>query len=260
MEDLTFRLDALPSVKGSTIDFEGPLTLILQLLSKNRIEIKDVSISQILDQYMAWLDRMKAMDLEVATEFVTMASHLVYIKARSLLNDEEAVEEMEELVSSLELLRAREQWESLKEVTAVLAEMFREGSGQLPKPRSPLPDVPFKNEPEEPESLIKAFIAALELSEDEERRIAVKPVPMPVKITYSVDAASAHIVQLMMDKGELPAQELFAMAESRSELVAMFLAVLDLAAGGGLAIRGYGEDVVFAPVSASGAEDVDGAS
>ncbi len=254
MEDLTFKLDGIPGTRGSTIDFEGPLTLILQLLSKNRIEIKDVSISQILDQYMAWLAQMKAMDLEIATEFVTMASHLVYIKARSLLNDDEAIQEMEELVSSLELLKAREQWESLKDITAVLSEMYREGSGQLPKPRSPLPDVPFKNEPEEPESLMAALLSVFRLSESDERRLTAKPVPMPVKISYSVDAASGHILQLMRDKGSVSASELFSLAGSRSEVVAMFLAVLDLASAGRLSINGTGEELSFSPVTANPTE------
>ena len=78
-------------------DFEGPLDLILHLLSKNKMEIKDIQISVILEQYMEWMDTRKELDLEVASEFVTMASHLVYIKSRMLLsiNDEEALSEME---------------------------------------------------------------------------------------------------------------------------------------------------------------------
>ena len=73
-------------------DFVGPLDLILHLLSKNKMEIKDIQISLILDQYLAWMAARKEMDLEVASEFVTMAAHLMYIKTRMLLSleDEEA--------------------------------------------------------------------------------------------------------------------------------------------------------------------------
>ncbi len=255
MEDLTFRLDGIPAAKGSTIDFEGPLTLILQLLNRNRIEIKDVSISLILDQYMQWLEEMKAMDLEVATEFVTMASHLVYIKARSLLNEDEPVEEMEELVSSLELLKARSQWEQLKEITVSLKVMYENGSGQLEKPRSPLPDVPFRNEPEEPESLLRAIQAVLALEEDDARRLPQKPVRMPVKIAYSIDVATANVVRLLHRQGRITAKELFSMAKSRSEVVAVFLAVLELASNGRLTIVGYGEDVSFLEATALETED-----
>ena len=69
-------------------DFSGPLSLILMLLSKNKIEIRDIKIAEILDQYLEYLDEMEKMDLEIASEFVQMASHLLYIKTRTLLAGE----------------------------------------------------------------------------------------------------------------------------------------------------------------------------
>ena len=73
-------------------DFEGPLDLILFLLGKNKMEIQDISIALICDQYLRWLAARKKMDLEVASEFIAMASHLIYLKTRMLLSieDEEA--------------------------------------------------------------------------------------------------------------------------------------------------------------------------
>ena len=84
-------------------DFEGPLDLILFLLSKNKIEIQDIPIALILDQYLAYLEQRKQLDLEVASEFITMAAHLMYIKTRMLLSleDEQAQSEMDELIASL---------------------------------------------------------------------------------------------------------------------------------------------------------------
>ena len=67
-------------------DFDGPLDLILQLLSKNKIEIQDISISSISEQYLAYLEEMKRMDMEIASEFITMASHLMLIKTKMLLS------------------------------------------------------------------------------------------------------------------------------------------------------------------------------
>ena len=97
-------------------DFEGPLDLILFLLSKNKMEIQDISISLICDQYIAWLEQRQKMDLEVASEFVTMASHLVYIKTRMLLSieDEEAQSEMDALIQSLEERRRSEKYVCVK--------------------------------------------------------------------------------------------------------------------------------------------------
>ena len=89
MENLSFHLEGIVREKDSQQDFEGPLSLILMLLQKNRIEIRDLKISDILDQYLDYLDRMQHMDLEVASEFVQMASHLLYLKTRTLLAAEE---------------------------------------------------------------------------------------------------------------------------------------------------------------------------
>ena len=93
MENPNFHLEAVVRERNELQDFEGPLSLILMLLQKNKIEIRDVSISEILDQYLAWMDEMQRMDLEIASEFVQMAAHLLYIKTRTLLTgDEEAPE------------------------------------------------------------------------------------------------------------------------------------------------------------------------
>lgn len=105
MDSPIYHLEGVVKAKTEDMeDFVGPLDLILHLLSKNKMEIKDIQISLILDQYLAWMAARKEMDLEVASEFVTMASQLVYIKTRMLLSihDEEALSEMEQLIASLE--------------------------------------------------------------------------------------------------------------------------------------------------------------
>ena len=95
---------------GETLeDFEGPLDLILFLLNKNKIEIQDIPIALILDQYLAYLEQRKQMDLEVASEFVTMAAHLMYIKTRMLLSieDEEARRILDEELYGMERVKQR---------------------------------------------------------------------------------------------------------------------------------------------------------
>lgn len=101
MENPVFKLEKVVRSRSEEMqDFEGPLDLILYLLGKNKMEIQDISISLICDQYLQWLSQRQQMDLEVASEFVTMASHLVYIKTRMLLaiEDEEAQSEMDALI------------------------------------------------------------------------------------------------------------------------------------------------------------------
>ena len=90
MESPVFKLEKVVHSRTEELqDFEGPLDLILFLLGKNKMEIQDISISLICDQYLSWLDQRKELDLEVASEFAAMASHLVYLKTRMLLSIEE---------------------------------------------------------------------------------------------------------------------------------------------------------------------------
>ena len=101
MENPSFYLEGVVHEKNELQDFEGPLSLILMLLSKNKIEIREIKISEILDQYLEYLDQMQQLDLEIASEFVQMASHLLYIKTKTLLTQEEEVSELEVLIASL---------------------------------------------------------------------------------------------------------------------------------------------------------------
>ena len=104
MDEPRYHLGSVVHAKGETLeDFDGPLDVILLLLSKNKIEIQDIQISAILEQYLAYLDEMKRMDMEIASEFIAMASYLMYIKTRMLLSkaeQEEAQSEMDKLVES----------------------------------------------------------------------------------------------------------------------------------------------------------------
>ena len=124
MDNPIFKLEKVVQAKGSEPleDFEGPLDLILFLLSKNKIEIQDIPIALILDQYQEYLEQRKQMDLEVASEFVAMAAHLMYIKTRMLLNleDEEAQSEMDALIKSLEERQRGDIYARVKVLAALL--------------------------------------------------------------------------------------------------------------------------------------------
>ena len=104
-------------------DFEGPLDVIFLLLSKNKIEIQDVSITAILEQYLAYLDEMKRLDMEIASEFITMASHLMLIKTKMLLSaaeQQEAQDELDELRKSLIDRQRKEALEAIRDAVSAL--------------------------------------------------------------------------------------------------------------------------------------------
>ena len=100
IQEPSYHLEGVVHARDELEDFTGPLDLILMLLAKDKIEIRDIQISQLLDQYLAYLQKMQEMDLEIASEFVQMASHLMYIKTKMLLTEEKEPTELEVLVSA----------------------------------------------------------------------------------------------------------------------------------------------------------------
>ena len=141
MEAPIYHLDKVVKAKQEDMeDFDGPLDLILHLLSKNKIEIRDIQISDLLDQYLAWMAQREELNLEVASEFVTMAAHLVYIKTRMLLSidDDVALSEMEELMAALEEHKSQEAYVKIKDVTEQLNGRYEFGRDYLPKQPEPV--------------------------------------------------------------------------------------------------------------------------
>ena len=161
MDDLIFKLERVVQTKGSEPleDFEGPLDLILFLLSKNKIEIQDIPIALILDQYLAYLEQRKQMDLEVASEFITMAAHLMYIKTRMLLSleDEEAQSEMDALIQSLEERKRGDAYAKVRYITERLGPMGEFGRSVLTRPPEPMERGKIYEYQQEPADLILAM-------------------------------------------------------------------------------------------------------
>ena len=131
MDNPIFKLESVVQErnKEQLQDFEGPLDLILFLLSKNKIEIQNIPIALILDQYLAYLEQRKKLDLEVASEFIIMASHLMFIKSRMLLSleDEEAKGEMEELINALQERQQKDTYLRIKMLTDTMAQLSEFG-------------------------------------------------------------------------------------------------------------------------------------
>lgn len=140
MDGPVYKLEHVVHSREGMEDFEGPLDLILFLLGKNKIEIQDIPIALILEQYLAYLEQRQQMDLEVASEFITMAAQLMFIKSRMLLSleDEEAQSEMEELIRSLEERRSSENYTKIKYITGLLGPMGEFGRDILLKNPEPM--------------------------------------------------------------------------------------------------------------------------
>ena len=216
MADVSFHLEV----------FEGPLDLLLHLLSKNKIEIKDIPIASILDQYLEYIRQMKEFDLEVASEFITMAAQLMFIKSKMLLPVYEDENEEDPRASLVEALL---EYQRIKEAGSVLSlraqigrDLFVKGQEQLEKEKSSFTGSYSY------EVLTRALEDILQRAQ--------RKLPPPVtafqgivgRETVPVDDKIGEIVRLFVKKPKLSFETLVLSAKSRSEIVAIFLAVLEL--------------------------------
>ena len=235
MEDITYRLEGVIKSESDYKDFEGPLNLILVLLSKNKIEIRDIQISLILDQYLEQIEKMQSMDLEVASEFIQMASHLLYLKTRTMLaGEEEEISELDALIASLEQLKCRDAYAGIKQVTQAFDMKTRVGLQYFSRQPEPLPKQQYQYR-HQPFELLSAFTDML--ARGGQSPETLEPAQLvPKRIVYAVNTKSREIVSLLQEYGTVTLQTLFAETASRSELVAAFLSVLELCAVGGLVL------------------------
>lgn len=111
-------------------NFEGPLDLLCHLIDKNKMNIYDINLSEITDQYIEYIKSMEAMNLEVTSEFLIMASTLLYLKSKSLLPKQ--VEEEKELTEE-ELLRRIIEYKKYKEITKKMKEIYSQSGMCLSK-------------------------------------------------------------------------------------------------------------------------------
>ena len=232
MVEPTYHLSHVVKSKNSEPeDFSGPLDVILLLLSKNKIEIRDIQISVILEQYLAYLEEMKRMDLEIASEFISMASHLMLIKTKMLLSEAERLEAESELESLRKSLAERERKDAIEQIRKAV--LFLEprneiGRNTFVKQPEPLKKDKTYRYKHEPEDLLKALDAITERS--------AKMLPPPTvnfkgivgKEPYPVGKKAAQVVRRLIQHGILRLKNLFRGNRSRSEIVATFLAVLEL--------------------------------
>ena len=233
MDNPIFKLEKVVQGKEDEAlqDFEGPLDLILFLLSKNKIEIQDIPIALILDQYLQYLEQRKKMDLEVASEFITMAAHLMYIKTRMLLSleDEEAQNEMDALVQALEERKNKEAYGRIKYLTGQLGPLSEFGRNVITRDPEPMERGKIFEYRHEPGELVLTLQEVLDRRGQLEAPPNLKAFDEIVKREpYSVERKAREIFEHLKKNGITRFLLLFKGSKTRSEIVATFMAVLEL--------------------------------
>lgn len=205
--------------------FEGPLDLLLYLIKKEEADIFDIPIAKITEQYLEYLEYMKMLDLNIAGEFIVMAATLMHIKSRMLLPPEELPpEEVEEEDPRAELVRRLLEYKKFKEAANQLAQM--ESNRSMVFPRS-VDEAQFIDQSEGPYfeasifDLITAFSTVL-------KSISREAFLEVVKDEYTVEEKVHELFHLLVEKPVLYFKEIFEKAKNKMEIIAIFLALLEL--------------------------------
>ena len=232
MGEPQYRLEGIVRTRTEEMeDFEGPLDVIFLLLSKNKIEIQDVSITAILEQYLAYLDEMKRLDMEIASEFISMASHLMLIKTKMLLSaaeQQEAEEELDVLRQSLIERQRKEAMEGIRQAITVLEPRNEIGRCMFLKEPEPLRKDRAYRYQHDPIDLLKALDTIAERSARQLPPPTVNFMGIVGKEPYPVTRKAGEVMRQLLLRGMERLKNLFKGNRSRSEIVATFLAILEL--------------------------------
>lgn len=227
MEKISYKLEV----------FEGPMDLLLHLISKHKLDIYDIPIIELVEQYVSYVCEMQEENMEVASEFLEMAARLVYIKTVSLLP---VYEEAQELKNELrdELLEYRD----CKILAGKLAQMTDGFNYSVREVQESVePDNAYKRL-HEPSELLSAYSLAAG------KKLRRLPPPLDsfktivTKKIVSVGSKIDSIVTSLKGKRKRKLLDIYKEAKSRSDLIAAFLAVLELAKNKTVYVTGDGDD------------------
>jgi segregation and condensation protein A len=229
--------------------FEGPFDLLLHLIKANEMDISDIRISEITQQYLDYIRLMRELDLELAGEFLVMAATLIHIKARSLLpvppDPEEQEEEIDEILSARELVRQLVEYRKYKEAAAELRKR-EEQAARIIFRTNVISIVPEQTEElsEDVSLLYKAFARVL-------RFVETSPFVPEMTEQFTVEDKINYIEDLARRDKQFALEEVFRRCFNRSEVIVTFLAVLELCRMKRIQIR---QDSSFEQISVVGVE------
>ena len=217
-------------------EFEGPLDLLLHLIKESEMDIMDIEIVRLTDQYLDYISNMEQMNLSIASEYLTVASELVYLKSRTLLPKVNEEDESEEFIEAKEnLINRLLEYKQYKDVTSTLkileerrAEVYTKNPSDL---REYKPDEIPVNDDISLEDLVIAFKKYLERKKYNE--------PLTTKITtkeISVAERRSSIKNILKFKKRVEFFELFE-EFSKPYVVATFLSILEMAKENELVIK-----------------------
>ena len=204
-------------------NFEGPLDLLLHLIKEAKIEIKDVFVSQVTEQFLAYMNGVEVLDVDKASEYLNMAATLLEIKSKSILPKEEYLDDIED--PEQVLIRQLEEYKIFKEASEKLKD--QENVLRFYKePDKSVGDVRVVYNDFNLDGLIAAFSKLLMRVDDKKRQENVlKEIPKEV---FTVREKIDHIKTILLDRKEASFFEMFTSYYTKNELITTFQAMLEL--------------------------------
>ncbi|MEG0872641.1 MAG: segregation/condensation protein A [Clostridia bacterium] len=212
-------------------NFEGPLDLLLYLISKNKMNIFDVSLSRLTDEYVKYLEEMSEMDLEITSEFIVMAATLLDIKGRKLLPELEPQEE-EEVLSEEDIIAHIIEYKKYKEISIHINELYKEYFGSFSKPFEKIKfetQTKYSGNPIYPGDLFNIYKIMLEknLNKINNKAREVEKIALYEKVT--VQDKVKQIVKYLKSNENMVFNEVFdSNVYDNLEVVTAFLGALEL--------------------------------
>lgn len=227
--------DTSAALQYKISDFEGPLDMLLQLIAKHKMDICDIEIAVLLEQYMEQIKDMQSGQMEVSSEFLEMASRLVYIKSVSLLPKHEEAQELKK-----ELEGQLIEYQECRKMAAELAKRVTYDI-YVKQPSKIKFDMTYTRV-HQPQEIAKAFAVAAG------RGRSKLPPPREAfsgiieRKIVSVSSRVVYVLRQLWDGTPIKYRNLFKEGSPKSELVATFLAVLELIKNSRISIEGDGDD------------------
>ena len=214
MEALTYHLES----------FDGPLDLLLSLIQKNKVEITDIPIALICDQYMEYITEAEKLDMDLASEFIVMASELMLIKSKMLLPKAEPEEEDPRAALAEALIK----YQQAKAAAALLAKAYTKYSGRMVKDTDEISvDKTFVTD-QSVTSLCLAVRRIIAYREEHPSADKVTFTPMIAKPIVPVEAKIIGILRHFETKEKVSLHTLIEDSVSLPDMIAIFLGVLEL--------------------------------
>ena len=208
-------------------NFEGPLDLLCHLIDKNKMNIYDINLSEITDQYIAYLKEQESLNLEIASEFLVMASTLLFIKSKNLLPKQE---EEEEEITEEELIRRIIEYKKFKEISKVLKENYIVYSNRYFKGQEEIELPKRKLEKDYDRELIpKIYKNIVEINNEKVNQNAKNIEKIAITDNYTVASKVKEMFKVLVKQKRFIFNKMFSIKKhNKQEVVTAFSGLLEL--------------------------------